>query len=109
MYKRPVRILFAGPEAVALRACYWTTRLADGLAEAQCTTVLTPAPAALGWADLLVIVGETPCASDRPGLTIRRWLPPRDTVLDEWLQDRIAGVLGGIRLLAQLDAEDSSG
>lgn len=108
MYKRAVRVLFAGPGVLTAYAQRWLKQLGGNLAEAQCTPVLDPAVLALAWADVLIIIGEAPYVSTRSNLAVRRWRPPADGDLDEWARAQVAGVLGGIRLLARLDAQDSS-
>jgi len=103
VYKRPVRLLFLHRSGerrehdAAHLALEAATRHGDWI-EAR-RAPLEDAADALAWADLVLTLGTCPCPPLPPHAQHRHWPDLRPTAI----QGRLAGVVGGLRLLSRLD------
>ena len=105
MYKRPVRLLFLHRSGardeqdaahIALEAAtrhgHWIEARLAPLEEAAET---------LDWADLVLTLGVCPCPPLPAHAQHRHWPDLDRTAIEE----RLAGVVGGLRLLSRLDGD----
>ncbi len=104
MYKRLVRLLFvhrpADPEGRRAAAVLVAEARAFG-AWIEARRHPHPPPAeALAWADLILTLGDCPALPCPPHAQHRHW-PETNAIA---LARRLAGVVGGLRLLARMDA-----
>ncbi len=105
MYKRPVRLLFVHrrgekTELDAARTALEVASRHSGWIEARRATP-EEAAEALAWADLVLTLGECPCPPLPAHAQHRHWPELRQAAIEE----RLAGVVGGLRLLSRLDED----
>lgn len=121
MYKRKVRVLFLslGSAACGRMAEDYARREGSAWLEARAACFsargVEPSvpyflseeemPGALAWADLVVTLGGCEDEFDLPlppGVQRRHWALPEPGAREE-IERRVAGIIGGIRLLARSD------
>lgn len=98
-YKRPARVIFLGPSPLVAAAMSAATELGADWLEPNTTR-----PPASGWADLVITLDASSQAAlpALPGTTRHKHWPAQSP---EDVRKRVAGMLGGMRLLARLPDE----
>lgn len=116
MYKRRARLLFIHPvdPEKALQASEMATQLGPDWLECRgaCCNDYMASPDSSGyrdWPDLAIFLGATPATPLplAPHAQLRCWQLQEDENWPAMISHKIQGVIGGLRLLARLDAGSS--